>query len=130
MNRGKSAAAISNEDSLSRGINADIVGVAAELDSSRRLVIAPFERTHRTVTGIGDIKHIGRGLVADALRLLQSWNPADQFAVWQIDNSNGIIAQFGNEQTLSLQINRHVVDPATDVAQQNLGLELELACIR
>jgi len=64
-------------------------------------------------------------LVGDALRLVQSRNPADQFAVWEIDNSNGIIAQFGNEQALPLQINRHVVDPATDVAKRNLGFELQ-----
>jgi hypothetical protein len=64
------------------------------------------------------------------LGLLQSWNPADQFAVWEIDNSNGIIAQFGNEQTLPLQINRHVINPAAHVAQRDFGFELERTCIR
>src|SRR5229473_5541470 len=123
-------AAVSNEDPIRRGINAYVIGVAAELNSSRCLVIAPFKQTHRAVTSIGDIKHIGRGLIAHALGLLQFWNPADQFAIWEIDNSNGIIAQLGNEQSLPLQIDRHMVDAAAHVAQRNFGFELERTCIR
>ncbi|MEH2570279.1 hypothetical protein [Bradyrhizobium sp. AZCC 2289] len=115
---------------MGRRVDANIVGVAAKLDSSRGLVVAPFEQLHRAVTGIGDIKHIGRGLVPDALRVLQSRDPADQFAIWKIDDANGVIAQFGNEQTLPLQVDGHVIDAATHVAQHNFGLELKRACIR
>ena len=107
------------------GIDADIVCIAAQLNSSRRLVVASFKQSYRTVSGIGDIEHIGRRLVADALRLLQPWNPADHSAISEIDNANTVIAQFGNEQALPLQINRHVVDPATHIAQWKPGLKLE-----
>jgi hypothetical protein len=48
----------------------------------------------------------------------------------QIDNSNGIIAQFDYEQPLPLQINGHVIHPATHVAQWDFGFELEQTCIR
>jgi hypothetical protein len=126
---GQRPAAISDEDSLSCGINANVVGVQAQLNLSRGLVVVPFEQSHRAVVGVGDVQHIGRGLVADALWFLQSWNPVDQFATWEIDNSDGIVAQFGNEQPLSFQIDCHVVDPATDVAERNLAFELERACI-
>src|SRR6266446_4815881 len=127
IDHGQRAAAISNEDSLSRGINANIVGVAAELNLSRGIVVAAFKQPHRTVTSIGDIERIGRGLVADTLRFLQSCNCANQFAIGEIDNSQGIVAQFGNEQSLPLQINRHVIDAAAYHTQWDFGFELEQA---
>ena len=130
INHGQRAAAVSNEDSLICRINANIVGVAAELNPVRGIVVPSFKQSHRTVTGIGDIERIGRGLVADTLRFFQPSNCANQFAIGEIDNSQGIVAQFGNEQSLPLQINRHVIDAAAHLAQRDFGLELERACIR
>ncbi len=77
---------------MGRSVDANIVGVAAELDSSGGLVVAAIKQLHRTVPGIGDIKRIVGGFVADSLWLLQSVNPVDQFEIREIDNSNGIVA--------------------------------------
>ena len=117
--------AVSDEDAMGCGIDADIVCIAAQLNSSRRLVVVSFKQSYRTVSGIGDIEHIGRRLVADALRLLQPWNPANHPSICEIDNANAVIAQFGNEQALPLQINRHVVDPTTHIAERKPSLKLE-----
>jgi hypothetical protein len=47
----------------------------------------------------------------------------------QIDNADAVISKFGDEQPLPLQIDRHVVDAAPYVAQQDLGFELQRALV-
>jgi hypothetical protein len=54
----------------------------------------------------------------------------DQFAIWEIDDSDGVVTQFGDEQSLPPQVNGHVIDAAADVAQRDFGFELERRCIR
>jgi len=43
----------------------------------------------------------------------------------QVDNADAVIAEFGHEQSLPLQVHRHVIDPAAHIAEQDLGFELE-----
>src|SRR5580700_10977382 len=76
------------------------VRIAAEFEFSRGLVVVPVKQVYRTVSGVGDVERIGRGFVADALWFLQSRNPVDHLSICEIDNSNAVITQFGNEQTL------------------------------
>jgi hypothetical protein len=118
------ASAIADDRTVSRRIDADVVGVAAELDCSTRFVVVAIEQSYRTVAGIGDEERIARWLLADPLRLAQSGNGADQATIGEVDNADSVIAKFRHEQSLSFQVDRHVIDPATHSAEQNLGFEL------
>ena len=114
------ATPVTNENSIGRSIDPNIVGVITEFDPSRRCVIRASEQQHRTVTGIGNKKGIARWYIANTLRLLQSGNDVLYLLLIQIDNADGIITKFGHEQTLSGQIDRQMIDPALNIAQRNL----------
>jgi hypothetical protein len=49
------AAAIADEQSVCRRVEADVVGVVAEVDAARRREIGALEQANRAVAGIGDI---------------------------------------------------------------------------
>src|SRR5216684_3639796 len=67
----------------------------------------------------------GRRLVANPLRLVQSGNGSDQTVSGQVDNADAVIAEFGHEKSLPLQIDRHVIDPAAHIAERDLGFKLQ-----
>jgi hypothetical protein len=41
----------------------------------------------------------------------------------EIKDADAVVSQFGDEQPLAREVDRHVIDPAGHVAQRNLGLE-------
>jgi hypothetical protein len=43
----------------------------------------------------------------------------------QIDHADGVVAQFGNEQPLPFRIDGHVIDPAADIAERDLGFQCQ-----
>src|SRR2546430_6474504 len=88
-----------NEHSVGRAIHANVVGIIAEIDSARCCVLRASEQQHRPVTRIGDKKRIARWDIADTLRLLQSGNDVLYLLLIQIDDSDGIVAKLGYEQT-------------------------------
>lgn len=57
--------------------------------------------------------------------LCQSSYRVDCFALLQIDDADAVVTQFGNEQALPFDVNRHVIDAAAHPAKGNLGLELQ-----
>nr|WP_246752010.1 hypothetical protein [Bradyrhizobium diazoefficiens] len=64
------------------------------------------------------------------MRFVKASNGANYAAIGEIDNADAIIAKLGNEQSLPLQIDRHVIDSAAHVAEQNLGFELKRSLVR
>src|SRR5258708_110430 len=86
---------------------------------------APRKQQHRPVTRIGDKKRIARWDIAETLRLLQFGNDVPYLLLIQIDDSDGIVAELGYEQMSPGQIDRHVIDPALNVAQRDLSFELQ-----
>jgi hypothetical protein len=46
----------------------------------------------------------------------------------KIDNANAVILQICDEQTLTLQIQRHVINAASHVAERYLDLKLQWEC--
>jgi hypothetical protein len=58
------------------------------------------------------------------LGLLQFVDPAKQLALFQVDYSDAVVAQLGDEQALATEIDCHVVDPAHDIPERNLRLDL------
>ena len=59
------------------------------------------------------------------MRLFQSRDRLQQFAIGEIDDADTVVAQFGHEQPLPFQIDRHVVDTAGDIAERNFRFDLE-----
>ena len=43
----------------------------------------------------------------------------------QVDHANAVIAELGHEQSLPLQVDRHMIYAAAHITEQYLGLELE-----
>ena len=43
----------------------------------------------------------------------------------EVDDPDGVVAEFGNEEPLPHQINRHVINSAAHFAEGNLGFELQ-----
>src|SRR5262245_2316434 len=119
------AIAVTDEHVTGHRLDANVVGIIAQIESSHRLVILASEQQHRTVTGIGDKNHVARRYIADTLRFLQSGNDVPYLARVQIDDRDAVIAELGNEETLPGQIDREVIDAAGDLAERNLGFELQ-----
>ncbi len=119
------AAAIADIDAVRRRVDADVVGIVLEVDASGGRELGAAEEGDGAVPGIGDIERVGRRNIADALRLAQSFDPAQQGACFQIDHAEAVIAQLGDEQPLAREIDGEMVDAAADFSERDLGLELE-----
>src|SRR5262245_13195017 len=119
------AIAVADEHVTGHRIDANIVGVIAQIESSHWLVVLASEQQHRTVTGIGDKNRVARRYIADTLRFLQSSNDVPYLARIQIDDRDAVVAELGNEEALPGQIDREVIDAAGDLAERNLGFELQ-----
>src|SRR5262249_10746262 len=98
------AAAIADQNAISRGIEANVVGIAAQLYPPGRRVIGAVKELHRAIARIGDIDRIRRRHVADALWLCQAADRADNFAFPDIDDAEAVVAELGHEKTRSRNI--------------------------
>src|SRR4051794_28217005 len=77
----KRALAIADQHLAALRIDADIIRIVAEIDATQQRHIIGPQNAYRPVARIRDIERIGRGLVTDALRLLEAAYRADQFTV-------------------------------------------------
>jgi hypothetical protein len=46
-------------------------------------------------------------------------------AIPEIDDADAVVAELGDEQPLTRNVDRHMIDPAGDAAQRDLALELQ-----
>ena len=122
---GQAAIAISDQNLIGGAVHADIVGVLAKIDLPGRGIIRSRENAHRSIARVCDVKRIRRRQVSDALWLLQSPHRSNDLFVLEVDDPDGVVAKFGNEEPLPRQINRHVIDSAAHFAEGNLGFELQ-----
>ena len=122
---GQAAIAISDQNLIGGAVHADIVGVLAKIDLPGRGIIRSRENAHRSIARVCDVKRIRRRQVSDALWLLQSPHRSNDLFVLEVDDPDGVVAEFGNEEPLPRQINRHVIDSAAHFAEGNLGFELQ-----
>src|SRR5258708_29455758 len=106
-------------------VDPNIVGIVPETDAGVLRVVLLPEQSQGTVAGAGYIERVSRSHVADALRLLQSGNSAQDFAVLEVDHAYAVVAELGNEQALARHINRHMIDTAPYVAKWDLCLQLQ-----
>jgi hypothetical protein len=106
-------------------IYANIVGIFAQIDLPDRLIVTPAKQTDRSVTRVCNVPNVGCGQICDALRLPQIGKGANDPMVRKVDHPYAVILQFGDEQALALQINCHVINSASYVAERYLGLKLQ-----
>ena len=125
VDHGKRTLAVSDEHPVARCIDADVVGIVAQVDPSIGREIATPQDANRPVAGVGDIDLAGRRHVADALRFAKSGERAQGGHGLEIDHAHRVIAQLGDEQPLVIEIDRQVIDPSAHIAERDFSLELE-----
>src|SRR4051794_9159741 len=63
--------------------------------------------------------------MADTLWLIQSGDPMKDPCPLEIDNSDAVVAEFSHKKPVTREIDGHVIDPARDMTERDLRLELE-----
>jgi hypothetical protein len=115
IERGQPPAAVADHQPP-RPVRADIVGIVAKPRSR------PSESDQPPGTGahfrprVCDSNNYGSRRIPDSLRLMQPIDLADHFAGFEVDDSNGIGAEFADEQPLARNVDRHVIDPRREEA--------------
>ena len=97
-------------------VDTHVVGVLPELDPADRREAGTLKESYRAVRGVGDIQRIGRGHVADTLRLLETGEPERDAVLLEVDHTDRVIAELRDKQPLSIQIDSQVVNATPDVA--------------
>jgi hypothetical protein len=125
VNNGQCSIAMANEDAPGLRVDANVVSIAAKFDSSGGRKISSLEKPHRSVAGIRDVQRIRRRIVAHPLRFSEVADEAVEALGFHVDHGKAAMTERRNEQTLPGQIDRHVIDPAADIAQRDLRFQLK-----
>ena len=120
------AVAIADHDPAVPRVDADIVGVLAELGDPERGEVVALEAPQRAVAA-RNVDGVGRGHVGHALRLGQTADPFQHRASREIHDAKAAVAKFGDEQSLASKVDREVIDPSAYLTERNLGVQLEYA---
>ncbi len=105
-------------------IDADIVGVVAQIDTPDLVPIHCTVETDRTVAAGHDDLRL-RTEIRHALRLVQALNSSDDVAAREIDVIDGAIAIFGDEEMLVLKIERQMINATLHVRQRDSARQPE-----
>ena len=68
-----------------------------------------MEETHRAIGPIGNVHHIARGHVTNALRLLEALQRQKQGALLEIDDTHGVVLELGHKESLPREIDGQMV---------------------
>jgi hypothetical protein len=128
INNCQAAIAVADYDVSVPGINANIVGVAMQIEFADGCEIRRVENPHRAVTRIRDIDEIRLVRIGDALRFLEVANALNYLAGADIDHLYGVVSERGHDEMLPAAINRHVVDAPAHVRQREGRLEHQRLC--
>jgi hypothetical protein len=121
--QGERAVAVADHHATGLGVEADVVGVGAKLDSVEWREFGALEAVDQAVAAVGHVDRIGSRIVGDALRLIEFADPAQELARSKIDYAQAVVAELGDEQPLPGEVDREVVDPAADLAERDLLLK-------
>ena len=119
------ARAVADQHAVDAGIDADVVGVRAEIEPAGLAVLRAVVEAHRAVARIGDEQEIERRQVADALRVAQPADAVHHLARRDVDHADAVVAELGDEQPMMREVERHVVDAADHLAERDFGFELQ-----
>ncbi len=125
INDRNAAFAVTDENTIGLRIDANIVRVVTKLDASARSVVGTLEQANGPVARVCNVQSIGRRHITDALRLAKACDGLDQFPAFEIDDANGVITEFGHEQSLASGIDCEMVDAAPDLAKWHFRFEFE-----
>src|SRR4051794_36563194 len=109
---GEGTAAIPHDELVCPWMDPDVVRILAERHGRDWFESLPSIEPDRTVTGAGHRQHIGSGLIAKALGVLEAGDAVQHAPRVQVDSIHGAVAELGDEQALAREVDRHVVDPA------------------
>jgi len=122
---GERSVCVTYPDLVGGALDPDVVGIIPKLDLSHGREIRPVKQPHGSVPCIRHDDRIGRGLVADALRLLQARQGLQDSAARQIDDADGVVAEFRHVEPLAFQIDGQVIYSAVHVAQRDFRFHFE-----
>src|SRR5579871_4128238 len=91
IDRRNGASAVSDQDALRVRIDADVVSIISQLDTTCFSIISAAIQTNRSVTPIGNVQRIARWLIAHALRFVQSRDDMNDLARREVDNPERVV---------------------------------------
>src|SRR5262249_25452710 len=103
--------AVADKYSIGPRIDADVVGIVAQINSADGRIGFASKQQDRPIAGVGDKQRLTRWQVADSLRLLHSGDAASNLARIQVHDADCIVLELRDEETLARQIDRQMVDP-------------------
>src|SRR5260370_26135023 len=122
---GERALAITYEYPLPGIVDSDVIGIIAEINPRHERQVFRSQYPHRSIPSVRDVDRIGRRFVGDALGLLCAEHSALHLACSEVDDANGVVTQFGNEQPLALEVDGEMVDTTGDRPQRDFCLQLQ-----
>jgi hypothetical protein len=112
-----------------RLVGADIVSVVTKLDRARWSQIIRPEHAHASLPGASNRDKTSSDRIADPLGLMQTIDLADHLAGLEVEDRNGIGAEFADEQTLAREVDRQVINAAGDFSERDGPLKREARLI-
>src|SRR5678816_1891727 len=82
-------------------IHAYVVRVCSKIEGADCRKIRAAEQPQGSIAAIGNVDRVCRGFVADTLRLIETGHRAQQAALLQVDDSDAVVAQFRDVQSLA-----------------------------
>ena len=123
VDQGEGAVAVADHHAAGLGIEADVVGIAAKLDRVERREFGALEAVHQAIAAVGHVDRVGGRIIGNALRLIELADPAQQLARSKIHDTQAIVAELGDEQSIAGEVDCEVIDAAPDLAERNLLLQ-------
>src|SRR5689334_13318002 len=114
---GERAVAISNQEMPAARVKTDIVGIVLELETPPGEKIASAEELDQAALRFRNRNQISAGDIGDALGFAQSGEAVKQSAALNIDHVERAVAEFGDEQSAALQVDRHVIDAPANIRE-------------
>jgi hypothetical protein len=110
---------------MSCGVDPNIVGIRAQIDSTHLDQVFPLIDANRAITGVGDVDAVRTWLVPYALGLFEPGNCLENRTVLEVNDAETVVAEFGDVEPLPCDIQGEVVYSAVHVSQWDFVVQLE-----
>src|SRR5262245_58495743 len=116
LDHGEGAIAIADVKALGLHVETNVVRILAQIDASDAFKLFPYKHSQRPVPAARHVDGVARCHIANALRLLQVGDAVNDLSQIEVDNSNAVVAELGDEQSLAARIECQVIDPTLYLA--------------
>jgi hypothetical protein len=110
----------SDVDTIGHGIDAHVVRVGPERNPVEQAEILGTEYSQRAIATVCDVHGIGRRLVGNPLRRVETRHRAHETTPLQVDDTDAVVAKLGDVHAVAPRIEREMIDASADVAQGDL----------